>query len=128
MIQRIVLVVLAGLSLGACCCGPVTVEQRRHAVRVEGVYYLLVHEAAMPAQGGPVLGAEHTRVARQITCDGIVLREGIMDDPCGFQDGDSDVLAAGATLHPVDGAPAGQRLGAVQDGRFLLFHPYYPPD
>ncbi|HEU0297820.1 MAG TPA: hypothetical protein VFR37_00155 [Longimicrobium sp.] len=124
-----VVAVLALLSLGACCCGvPTDAEERRHAVMVEGRYYLYFRDDALPAQGGPVLGAEHARVARQIPCAGIIIRDPGIEDPCGFQDGDSSLLAAGTTLHPVDGVPAGQRLGGVWGDRLFLFHAYYPPD
>jgi hypothetical protein len=53
---------------------------------------------------------------------------GHIQDPCGFQDGDSDLLPAGTTLHPVGGVPGGQRLGAVLEGRLLIFAIQFPPD
>lgn len=127
--KRVVLVVLTMLSLGACCCGPPTAsEERRHAVMLDGRYYLYFTDQPMPAQGGPVLGAEHARVARQIPCSGVIMRNPEIEDPCGFQNGDSSLLAAGTTLHPVDDVPAGQRLGAVWGGRLFLFNAYFPPD
>jgi hypothetical protein len=127
--KHVVLAVLTMLSLGACCCGPPTAsEERRHAVMLDGRYYLYFHDQPMPAQGGPVLGAEHARVARQIPCSGVIMRNPGIEDPCGFQDGDSSLLAAGTTLHPVDDVPAGQRLGAMWGGRLYLFNLYFPPD
>lgn len=129
MMKHLVLAVLALFSLGACCCGvPTDTGERRHAVMVEGRYYLYFSDVPMPAQGGPVLGAEHARVARQISCAGIILRDQGIEDPCGFQDGDSSMLPTGTTLHPVDDVPAKQRLGAVWDGRLFLFHAFFPPD
>jgi hypothetical protein len=129
MIVRLVLAVLLASSLGACCCGPPTEPNpRRHAVRLEGRYYLLFSDTPAPTQGGPAMGAEYARVARQVPCEGIILRTPAIEDPCDLQDGDSSVLPAGTTLHPVDGLPAAQRLGAVSAGRLLLFHAYFPPD
>ncbi len=129
MLKHVLLAVLALTSLGACCCGvPTETEERRHAVMVEGRYYLYFRDDVMPPQGGPVLGAEHARVARQIPCAGIIMRDPGIEDPCGFQDGDSSMLPAGTTLHPVDDVPAGQRLGAVWGGRLFLFNAFFPPD
>lgn len=128
MVMRIV-AALALLVLGACCCGPPTEpEQRRHAVRLEGRYYLLASDEAFVPAAGAALGAEHARVERMIDCDGVIVRDAGIEDPCGFRDGDSDVLPAGTTLHPVDDVPAGQRLAAVRDGRLMIFHAHFPPD
>jgi hypothetical protein len=124
-------ILLALVALGACCCGPLTgtEPQPTHAVRLHEWYYLLVDDQPVPAQDGPVLGPEYARVARRIDCNGVFhTGNGHIDDPCGFQEGDSDLLPAGTTLHPVDGIPGGQRLGAVLDGRLLLFAIHYPPD
>ena len=117
-------------TLGACCCGPpLEPEDPVHAVRLGGIYYLLARDQPVPEEGSFELGPEHARVLRQIPCAGVVRkRSGGLEDPCGFQDGDSDVLPAGTALHPLDEVPAAQRLAAVVDRRLLTFHAYYPPD
>lgn len=129
MLKRIpVLLVL--LALGACCCGPPTGSdpQPVHAVRLNQLYYLLVEDR--PAgEGAPVLGPEYARVLRKIDCEGVIhTGNGHIQDPCGFQEGDSDLLPAGTTLHPVGDAPGGQRLGAALEGRLLIFAIHFPPD
>jgi hypothetical protein len=128
MLKRI-LVLLALLALGACCCG-ITESQPQpvHAVRPDQWFYLLVEDG--PAvEGGPVLGVEYARVLRRIDCDGVIhTGNGHIQDPCGFQEGDSDLLPAGTTLHPVGDVPGGQRLGAVLEGRLLIFAIHFPPD
>lgn len=128
MLKRIP-ILLALLALGACCCGAPTGPEPRpvHAVRLNQWFYLLVEDR--PAEGGPVLGAEFARVSRKIQCDGVIhTGNGHIQDPCGFQDGDSDLLPAGTTLHPVGDVPGGQRLGAVLKGRLLIFAIHFPPD
>ncbi len=130
MLKRIP-ILLALLTLGACCCGvpTETTPQPVHAVRLGTWYYLLVEDRPANAQGGPVLGPEYARVLRRIDCQGVVHSgRGQVQDPCGFQDGDSDVLPVGTTLHPVDGISGGQRLGTVLDGRLLVFAIHFPPD
>ncbi|WP_420129744.1 hypothetical protein [Longimicrobium sp.] len=130
MLKRIPLL-LALLALGACCCGvpTETAPQPVHAVRLGTWYYLLVEDRAADVPGGPVLGPEYARVIRRIECGGVIhTGNGQIEDPCGFQDGDSDVLPAGTTLHPVDAIPGGQRVGAVLDGRLLIFAIRFPPD
>lgn len=128
MLKRIP-VLLALLALGACCCG-LTESQPRpvHAVRLNQWFYLLVEDR--PAvESGPVLGPEYARVLRRIECHGVIhAGHGHIRDPCGFQDGDSDLLPAGTTLHPVGDVPAGQRLAAVLEGRLLIFAVHFPPD
>lgn len=122
---------LALLTLGACCCGvpTETAPPPVHAVRLGPWYYLLAEDRTAGAPGGPVLGPEYARVLRRIECDGVIhTGNGAIEDPCGFQDGDSDLLPAGTTLHPVDGIPGGQRVGAVVDGRLLVFVIRFPPD
>jgi hypothetical protein len=124
-------ILLALLALGACCCGvPTSAEPTPiHAVKLGSWYYLLVDDQPAVAPGAPVLGPEFARVLRRIQCDGVIhLGDGQIQDPCGFQEGDSDVLPAGTTLHPVDGIPGGQRVGAVLDGRLLIFAIRFPPD
>ncbi|HEX6369601.1 MAG TPA: hypothetical protein VF006_11845 [Longimicrobium sp.] len=124
-------ILLVLLALGACCCGPVTASEPQpvHAVRLDPWFYLLVSDQPAPAQGGAVLGPEYARVLRRIDCDGVIhTGSGQIQDPCGFRHGDSDLLPAGTTLHPVDGIPGGQRLGAVVDGRLLIFAIAFPPD
>lgn len=129
MLKRIP-ILLTLLALGACCCGVTDpAPQPVHAVRLGSWYYLQVEDRAAGAPGGPVLGAEYARVLRRIECSGVIhTGGGQIQDPCGFQDGDSDVLPAGTTLHPVDGIPGGQRVGAVLDGRLLIFAIRFPPD
>lgn len=122
-------VLLALLALGACCGVTSPEPQPVHAVRLGSWYYLQVQDRPANAPGGPVLGPEYARVARRIACDGVIhTGGGQIEDPCGLQDGDSDVLPAGTTLHPVDGIPGGQRVGAVLDGRLLVFAVHFPPD
>jgi hypothetical protein len=113
-----ILVLAALLPLGACCCGVTTAEPRPvHAVRLGGWYYLLVEDRAANAQGAPVLGPEYARVLRRIECEGVIhTGGGQIQDPCGLQEGDSSLLTAGTTLHPVGDIDPGQRLGAVLDG------------
>lgn len=129
MLKRIP-ILLALLLLGACCAPPTEPDARAvHALRLNGWYYLLMEDLPAGAQGGPVLGAEYARVARRIDCDGVVhTGNGQIQDTCGFQEGDSDLLAAGTTLHRVDGVPPQQRVGAVLDGRLLIFGVHFPPD
>lgn len=120
---------LALLALGACCCG-ITESQPQpvHAVRLDEWFYLLVEDR--PAvESGTVLGPEYARVLRRIDCEGVIhAGNGRIQDPCGFQHGDSDLLPAGTTLHPVGGIPGGQRVGAVLEGRLLIFAIQFPPD
>lgn len=98
-------------------------------MRLGGWYYLQVGDLGPVAPGGPVLGPEYARVLRRIECDGVIHSgDGQIEDPCGFQDGDSDVLPAGTPLHPVGDIPGGQRVGAVLDGRLPVFAIRFPPD
>lgn len=130
MLKRIP-ILLALLALGACCCGPVSSEpQPVHAIKLGTWYYLQVDDRAAGVPGGPVLGAEFARVARRLEgCSGVIHKgNGQIEDPCGFQEGDSDLLPAGTTLHPLDDIPGGQRLGAVLGGRLLIFMIRFPPD
>lgn len=130
MLKRIP-ILLALLALGACCCGvpTETTSQLVHAVRLGDWYYLQVDDRAAGAPGGPVLGPEYARVLRRIDCDGVIhTGNGVIDDPCGFQEGDSDLLPAGTTLHPMDGIPGGSRVAAVLNGRLLIFAIHFPPD
>lgn len=123
-------VLFALLSLGACCCGVPSEPEARpvHAVRLGTWYYLHIEDPPAAVLGQP-LGPEHARVLRQITCDGVIHRgSGQIDDPCGFQNGDSDVLPTGTTLHPVGDIPGGQRVGAMVDGRLMIFAIHFPPD
>lgn len=63
-----------------------------------------------------------TRVLRRIDREGGHPRgAGHIQDPCGFQDEDSDLLPAETPLHPVDGVPGRQGLGGVLKGRLLIF-------
>jgi hypothetical protein len=127
----ILLALLALLALGACCCGVTDpgAPPPVHAVRLDSWYYLLAEDRAADAPGGPVLGPEYARVLRRVECDGVIhTGNGQIQDPCGLEDGDSDLLPAGTTLHPVDGIPGGQRVGAVLDGRVLIFAIRFPPD
>lgn len=132
MIRNVLLFVCTLFSLGACCCGPPPTEpgERVHAVRVSGWYYLLASDEPIPPQDRAVLGPEYARVSRLVPCgDGVIhYGNGRVEDPCGLQPGESTVLPAGTTLHPVDNIPAGQRLGAVHQGRLLIFVVYFPPD
>jgi hypothetical protein len=128
MLKRIPFL-FALLALGACCCG-ITEPQPQpvHAVRLDPWFYLLVEDRSA-VEGGAVLGPEYARVLRRIDCEGVIhAGNGRIEDPCGFRHGDSDLLPAGTTLHPVDGVPGGQRLGAVLEGRLLIFVIRYPPD
>lgn len=130
MLKRIP-ILLALLALGACCCGVPTEAQPQpvHAVRLGAWYYLQVDDRPYTPQGRPVLGPEYARVLRRIDCAGVIHRgNGQIQDPCGFQDGDSDVLPAGTPLHPLDDIHGGQRVGAVLDGRLLIFAVHFPPD
>ncbi len=130
MLKRIP-ILLALLALGACCFGvPTTPEpQPVHALRLVSWFYLLAEDRPAHAPGGPVLGPEYARVLRRIDCDGVLhTGNGHIQDPCGFQEGDSDLLPAGTTLHPVGDVPGGQRLGAVLEGRLLIFAIHFPPD
>lgn len=129
MLKRIP-ILLALLALGACCCGPVTGSEPRpvHAVKLGGWYYLLL-ENRPAGEGAPALGPEYARVLRKIGCEGVIhTGSGHIQDACGFQEGDSDLLPGGTTLHPVGDAPGGQRLGAVTDGRLLILGVYFPAD
>lgn len=130
MLKRIPAFLLL-LALGACCCGVPTDTGPRpvHAIRLNQWFYLLIEDRPANTQGALVLGPEYARVARRIDCAGVVLRgNGHVQDPCGFQEGDSDLLPAGTTLHPVDNVPAEQRLAAIHEGRLLIFGVHYPPD
>lgn len=120
------------LSLGACCCGPLdSVSAPHDAVRMDGLYYLLYRDDPLdPQDGTQVLGPEQARVLRRVEgCAGVVVRaqDGI-HDPCGLQDGDSNLLAAQTPLHSVSGFASGQALGTTHEGRFLVFTAYFPPD
>ena len=131
--MKILVHTLLLLALGACCsAGPTAAEAApRHAVRVEGRYYLLFrNEVLSPQDGTQLLGPEYARVLRRVeACPGVALRGTVIDDPCGLQDGDaSALLPAGTTLHPVRGVPPGQGLAATHEGRFLVFGAWYPPD
>lgn len=111
------------------CRSPVELPSPVHAVRLAGWYYLLVEDRPAGAPSARVLGAEHGRVLRRIECEGVIhVGNGRIDDPCGFQDGDSDILPAGIALHVVEDVPPAQWLGAVLDGRVLLFAVRFPPD
>jgi hypothetical protein len=124
-------ILLALLALGACCCGvpTETAPQPVHTVKLDGWYYLLVDDRPAGAPGAPVLGPEYARVLRQVDCDGVIhTGNGQIQDPCGLRDGDSSLLAAGTTLHPLDDIPGGQRVGTVLDGRLLIFAIRFPPD
>ena len=130
MLKRIPILLLL-FSLGACCCGPVdsTGTGPVHAVRLGTWYYLLVDERPLDEPGRPVLGPEYARVLRKFDSGGVVhAGDGVIEDPCGFRDGDSDVLPAGTTLHPVGDIDPGQRVGAVQNGWLMIFAVRFPPD
>jgi hypothetical protein len=130
MLKRI-LILLVSLALGACCCGVPTSSAPPpvHAIKLGAWFYLLVDDQPAMAQGAPVLGPEFARVLRRIPCDGVIhLGNGQIQDPCGFQEGDSDLLPAGTPLHPVGDISGGQRLAAVVDGRLLTFAIRFPPD
>lgn len=128
MLGRI-LTFLALLGLGACCCGgPVDAERRIHAVRLNGVYYLLVSEHPVDST---TLGPEYARVLRKVECEGLIWRSASgLDDPCDLRDGDSSVLPAGTALYTMGtgNVPAHHRLAAVMDDRIHLFNLYFPPD
>lgn len=131
MLKRIPILLLL-FALGACCCHPVdstSPTAPMHAVRLGAWYYLLVDERPLDSPGTPALGPEYARVLRKIECEGVVhAGNGRIEDPCGFQHGDSDILPAGTTLHPLGDIDPGQRVGAVQNGSLLTFAIHFPPD
>jgi hypothetical protein len=128
-IPRIVFLLL--LALAACGSPAAPNPDAKHAVRVDGRYYLFFRdEALLPQDGGQLLGAEQTRVVRRVSgCAGVWVRTGGgVQDPCGLQDGESSLLPAGTALHEVPPFHPGLTLGAVLDGRYLVFNAYFPPD
>jgi hypothetical protein len=115
----------------AGCDGPVAPDHEvRDAVRLQGLYYVLTRdEPLQPQDAGQVLGPEHARVLRQVAgCDGVVLLDPGIGDPCGLRDGDSNRLPAQTPLHAPPGVPAGQQVATAYGGRFLVFTAYFPPD
>lgn len=128
--RRMVLAVLP--LLAACTSDPAAPRwDARDAVKLNGIYFLLAGDESITPGGdaGTRLGVAHGTVLRRVPCDGVrVRRDGWgIQDPCGLQPGDSNVLAAGTTLY-ADPEVGPQRLLAIHGDRLLTFNGVFPPD